>query len=165
MVVAKNSTAHQDLALQFKSRSIKKKYLALVYGRMVSDSGRVALPIGRHPVDRKKMSTHSRKSRMAETTWRVRKRFAQATLVEINLKTGRTHQIRVHCAAIKHPVVGDSVYGCRKAGKGMAYDLFGSVPRQMLHAWQLQFTHPKTQQMCFFEAPIPSDMGDILEKL
>ena len=165
MVVAKNAMAHQDLVLQFKSRSIKKKYLALVYGRMESESGRVKLPIGRHPVDRKKMSTHSRKSRMAETTWQIRKRFARATLIEINLKTGRTHQIRVHCAAIKHPVVGDSVYGRRKAGKSMAYDLLGSVPRQMLHAWQLQFTHPKTQKTLFFEAPVPRDIENILRKL
>lgn len=165
MVVAKNDGAHQNLSLQFKSRRIKKKYLALVYGRMESESGRVVLPIGRHPVDRKKMSTHSRKSRMAETTWQVRKRFARATLVEIHLKTGRTHQIRVHFAAIKHPVVGDSVYGGRKAGKRTEYDLFGSVPRQMLHAWRLQFAHPKTQKILCFEAPIPSDMEDILEKL
>jgi 23S rRNA pseudouridine1911/1915/1917 synthase len=165
MVVAKNDEAHQNLSLQFKSRRIKKKYLALVYGRMESESGRVVLPIGRHPVDRKKMSTHSRKSRMAETTWKVRKRFAQATLVEIDLKTGRTHQIRVHFAAIKHPVVGDSVYGGRKAKKRMEYDLVGSVPRQMLHAWRLQFAHPKTQKTLCFEAPIPSDLADILEKL
>jgi 23S rRNA pseudouridine1911/1915/1917 synthase len=102
---------------------------------------------------------------MAETAWKVRKRFDRATLVEINLKTGRTHQIRVHCAAIKHPVVGDSVYGGRKAGKHIEYDLFGSVPRQMLHAWKLQFTHPKTRKTLCFEAPIPSDMEDILEKL
>ncbi|MGD8548276.1 MAG: RluA family pseudouridine synthase [Desulfobacterales bacterium] len=163
MVVAKNSVAHHDLALQFKSRSIKKKYLALVYGRMESDSGTVSLPIGRHPVDRKKMSTHSRKSRGAETTWRVRKRFAQATLVELSLKTGRTHQIRVHCAAIKHPVVGDSVYGGRKAGKSTANDLFRSVPRQMLHARQLEFTHPVKKKRLCFKAPVPPDMTDILK--
>jgi len=165
MVVAKNSAAHQNLALQFKSRMIKKKYLALVYGRMKSDSGRVSLPVGRHPVDRKKMSTHSKKSRTAATTWRVKKRFAKATLIEIGLETGRTHQIRVHCAAIKHPVIGDSVYGSRKAGKSIAYDLFRSVPRQMLHAWQLQFTHPKNQKTLCFEAPIPCDIKDILEKI
>jgi len=165
MVIAKNSAAHHSLAEQFKSRRVKKKYLALVYGRMESDSGTVSLPIGRHPVHRKKMSTHSRKSRTAETTWRVRKRFAQATLVELGLETGRTHQIRVHCAAIKHPVVGDPVYGGRKAGKSIAYDLFRSVPRQMLHAWRLEFTHPVTQKTLCFEAPIPRDIGDILEKL
>jgi 23S rRNA pseudouridine1911/1915/1917 synthase len=164
-VVAKNDRAHQTLALQFKLRRIKKKYLALVYGRMESESGRVDLPIGRHPVDRKKMSTHSRKSRMAETTWKVRKWFEQVTLVEIDLKTGRTHQIRVHFAAIKHPVVGDSVYGVRKAEKRMEYDLGGSVSRQMLHAWRLQFAEPKTQKPLRFEAPIPSDMADIINKL
>ena len=163
MVVAKNSAAHHSLAEQFKSRRVKKKYLALVYGRMEFDSGRVSLPIGRHPVDRKKMSTHSKKSRTAETTWRTRKRFAQATLVELGLETGRTHQIRVHCAAIKHPVVGDPVYGGRKAGKSIAYDLFRSVPRQMLHAWRLEFTHPVTQKTLCFEAPIPRDIGNILK--
>ena len=165
MVIAKNSAAHHNLAEQFKSRRVKKKYLALVYGRMESDSGTVSLPIGRHPVHRKKMSTHSRKSRTAETTWRVRKRFALATLVELSLKTGRTHQIRVHCAAIKHPVVGDPVYGGRKAGKSIAYDLFRSVSRQMLHAWRLEFTHPANQKTLSFETPIPRDIGDILEKL
>lgn len=163
MVIAKNSAAHHNLAEQFKSRRVKKKYLALVYGRMESDSGTVSLPIGRHPVHRKKMSTHSRKSRTAETTWRVRKRFALATLVELSLKTGRTHQIRVHCAAIKHPVVGDPVYGGRKAGKSIAYDLFRSVSRQMLHAWRLEFTHPANQKTLSFEAPIPRDIGDILK--
>ena len=165
MVVAKNSVAHHDLALQFKLRHIKKKYLALVYGRMQSESGTVSLPIGRHPVDRKKMSIHSRKSRMAETTWRVRKRFSRATLVELGLKTGRTHQIRVHCAAIKHPVVGDSVYGGRKVEKNTTNDLLRSVPRQMLHAWQLEFTHPTKQKTLCFEAPIPPDMTDILDNL
>jgi len=165
MVIAKNSAAHHSLAEQFKSRRVKKKYLALVYGRMESDSGTVSLPIGRHPVHRKKMSTHSRKSRTAETTWRVRKHFALATLVELSLKTGRTHQIRVHCAAIKHPVVGDPVYGGRKAGKSIAYDPFSSVSRQILHAWRLEFTHPLTQKTLCFEAPIPRDIGDILEKL
>ncbi|OQY11901.1 MAG: hypothetical protein B6I30_05860 [Desulfobacteraceae bacterium 4572_187] len=109
------------------------------------------------------MSTHSRKSRRAETTWRVRKRFAQATLVELSLKTGRTHQIRVHCAAIKHPVVGDSVYGGRKAGKSTANDLLRSVPRQMLHARRLEFTHPVKQKRLCFKAPVPPDMGDILK--
>ncbi|MBW2619876.1 MAG: RluA family pseudouridine synthase, partial [Deltaproteobacteria bacterium] len=118
-----------------------------------------------HPVHRKKMSTHSRKSRTAETTWQVRKRFDLATLVELGLKTGRTHQIRVHCAAIKHPVVGDPVYGGRKYRKNAAYDLFRSVSRQMLHAWRLEFTHPANQKTLSFEATIPRDIGDILEKL
>ena len=111
------------------------------------------------------MSTHSRKSRTAETTWQVRKRFDLATLVELGLKTGRTHQIRVHCAVIKHPVVGDKVYGGRKYRQNAVYDLFRSVSRQMLHAWRLEFTHPASQKTLSFEASIPRDIGDILEKL
>jgi 23S rRNA pseudouridine1911/1915/1917 synthase len=167
LVVAKNDRAHHHLSRQFKSRRVKKEYLALVYGKMESDSGSVSLPIGRHPVDRKKMSTNSRKSRVAETTWQIRERFELASLIEINLKTGRTHQIRVHCAAIKHPVMGDNVYGPRKTGKNVTYgkNLFGSVPRQMLHAWRIMLTHPATEAMVSFEAPIPSDMQAVITAL
>jgi len=167
LVVAKNAAAHQDLARQFKSRKITKKYLVLVHGKMDSDSGAVSLPIGRHPVDRKKMSTQSRKSRVAETMWQIRERFEQASLIEVDLKTGRTHQIRVHCAAIHHPVIGDSVYGGRKPGKTVAIvkDLFRSVPRQMLHAWRLVFTHPVTEAVVSIEAPMPSDMQAVITAL
>lgn len=167
LVAAKNGAAHQNLSKQFKSRKITKKYLALVYGKMDTDSGTVSLPIGRHPVDRKKMSTNSRKSRIAETSWQIRERFELASLIEVNLKTGRTHQIRVHCAAIRHPVIGDPVYGGRKSGKmvtGEKYD-FKSVPRQMLHAWRLVFIHPMTKRIVSFEAPIPSDMQDMITSL
>jgi 23S rRNA pseudouridine1911/1915/1917 synthase len=167
LVAAKNDRAHLHLSRQFKSRWVKKKYLALVYGKMESDSGSVSLPIGRHPVDRKKMSTNSRKSRVAETTWQIRERFELASLIEVNLKTGRTHQIRVHCAAIKHPVMGDNVYGPRKTGKNVTYgkNLFGLVPRQMLHAWRIVLTHPVTEVMVSFEAPIPSDMQAVITAL
>jgi 23S rRNA pseudouridine1911/1915/1917 synthase len=138
LVVAKNDEAHHNLA-----------------------------PIGRHPVDRKKMSTRSRKSRAAETTWKIKERFDRATLVELNLQTGRTHQIRVHFAAINHPIVGDPVYGGRKAGRKVEYgkDLFISVSRQMLHARRLGFTHPVTQENLSFGAPIPPDIGNVLKKL
>ena len=167
LVVAKNNRAHLHLSNQFKSRRIKKKYLAIVYGKMESDSGAVSLPIGRHPVDRKKMSTNSRKSRVAETTWQIRDRFELASLIEVNLKTGRTHQIRVHCAAIKHPVLGDKVYGPRKTGKNITSGKspFGPVPRQMLHAWRLEFTHPVTGSMVSFEAPMPPDMQAVISLL
>jgi 23S rRNA pseudouridine1911/1915/1917 synthase len=167
LVVAKNDRAHLHLSRQFKSRRVKKEYLALVYGKMGSDSGSVSLPIGRHPVDRKKMSTNSRKSRVAETTWQIRERFELASLIEVNLKTGRTHQIRVHCAAIKHPVMGDNVYGPRKTGKNVTYgkNLFGPVPRQMLHAWRIVLTHPVTEATVSFEAPIPSDMQAVIAAL
>jgi len=167
LVAAKNDRAHLHLSRQFKSRRVKKQYLALVYGKMESDSGSVSFPIGRHPVDRKKMSTNSRKSRAAETTWQIRERFELASLIEVNLKTGRTHQIRVHCAAIKHPVMGDKVYGPRKNWKNAPYSnrQFGSVPRQMLHAWRLELTHPGTEEKVSFEAPIPSDMQAVITAL
>jgi 23S rRNA pseudouridine1911/1915/1917 synthase len=167
LVVAKNDRAHLHLSKQFKTRQVKKEYLALVYGKMELDSGSVSLPIGRHPVDRKKMSTNSRKSRVAETTWKIRERFEWASLIKVDLKTGRTHQIRVHCAAIKHPVLGDSVYGSRKTAIKNIYgkDLFRSVSRQMLHAWRLVLTHPVTEEKVSFEAPIPSDMQALINAL
>ncbi|MDI6686653.1 MAG: RluA family pseudouridine synthase [Desulfobacterales bacterium] len=170
LVVAKNEVAYNDLALQFKSRTIKKRYLAIVHGKIESDSGAISLPIGRHPIDRKKMSTISRKTRSAETSWKVVERFCDATLLEINLKTGRTHQIRVHCSAINHPVLGDSVYCGRNTLKkllpGVATsDIIKVVPRQMLHAWQLEFTHPVAKIGMSFEAPVPQDMKKLIKIL
>lgn len=167
LVVAKNAVAHHSLSLQFKSRNVRKHYLALVHGEMKSDSGTISLPIGRHPVDRKRMSTRSKRSRTAETSWKVRERFSGITLIEVNLKTGRTHQIRVHCAAISHPVLGDATYGKRKPGKDdfPGKNLIASVPRQMLHAWRLQFDHPVTGTPVFVEAPIPRDMATVINEL
>jgi 23S rRNA pseudouridine1911/1915/1917 synthase len=134
---------------------------------MKSDSGQVLLPIGRHPVDRKKMSTRSRKSRSAETLWRVRERFEGLTLVEVDLKTGRTHQIRVHCAALKHPIVGDSVYGSGKVGKKVLLEknISITITRHMLHAWRLGFTHPNTGTFVSFEAPVPQDMEELIKAM
>ena len=167
LVVAKNSRAHHRLSDQFKNRTIKKKYLALVHGKMKADSGTISLPIGRHPVDRKKMSVYSKKSRNAETTWKIKERFILSTLIDIDLKTGRTHQIRVHCAAINHPVMGDPVYGGRRGNVKIeiSKDYRLSVPRQMLHAWRLELTHPSTQTILCFEAPIPSDILDTITAL
>lgn len=170
LVVAKNAVALQHLAGQFKSRKIKKDYLALVHGEMQADSGTISLPVGRHPTDRKRMSTASRKSRAAETAWQVRKRLWGATLIDLNLKTGRTHQIRVHCAAIGHPIVGDTVYGGRRTrktitkGNGLS-DIFGAVTRQMLHARRLEFVHPATETTVTFEAPVPQDMQKLISAL
>lgn len=161
IVVAKNDVVHNNLSIQFKSKKIKKEYLALVHGEMESDIGTISLPVGRHPVDRKKMSTISRKGRSAETLWKVRERFQGVTFLELNLKTGRTHQIRVHCSKINHPIIGDSVYCSRKLGKNLSK----SAPRQMLHAWRLGFTHPITQKFMSIEAPIPQDMSKILNEL
>ncbi len=169
LVVAKNDASLNSLAYQFRERKIRKKYLALVHGRMEQDSGSIALPIGRHPSDRKKMSVLTRKPRMAETAWDVEKRFETATLIRIDLKTGRTHQIRVHCAAIRHPVVGDLVYGGRSSaklkGKDLATGVLGSAKRQMLHAWSIKLIHPVTKKMMKFEAPVPEDMAELIAEL
>ena len=117
LVVAKNDAAHTHLSRQFKSRQVQKVYLALVHGNVKSATGSVKLPVGRHPVDRKRMSTVSPRGRSAQTDWTVKEQFHGFTLLELNLKTGRTHQIRVHCDAIRHPIVGDKVYRPRKLEK------------------------------------------------
>lgn len=175
MVIAKNSAAHEELSRQFKTREVEKKYLALVYGELPSDTGTIQLPIGRHPIDRKRMSATTRKGRDAETIWKVRERFDGISLLELNLKTGRTHQIRVHCATIGHPVVGDPVYRPRKLSANLN-NMFPKLPppvvaalksisRQMLHAWQLGFTHPTEKKFLTFESPLPPDMADVINLL
>jgi 23S rRNA pseudouridine1911/1915/1917 synthase len=174
MIVAKNDAAHNNLSRQFKSRQIKKEYLALVHGIVKTATGSIKLPIGRHPVDRKRMSTISPKARTAETTWRVKEEFQGFTLLSLDLMTGRTHQIRVHCAALHHPIVGDKVYGPRKLEKTIARDhrqsdkilqVLKSVKRQMLHAWRLGFTHPVTQKEMCIESPVPDDMVYLMDRL
>lgn len=170
LVVAKNSAAYVNLTAQFKLRRVKKEYLALVHGEVKSDFGTISLPTGRHPVDRKRMSTISKKGRSAETSWRVMERFCETTLLELNLITGRTHQIRVHCAAINHPVVGDTLYGGRRirknlsSGRGIS-SLAKTVSRQMLHAWRLRLVHPVTGRIMLFESPLPRDMEEFINTL
>jgi len=167
LVIAKSSSIHENLSMQFKSRTIKKEYLALVHGEMKSDSGSINLPIGRHPVHRKRMSTKSKKGREALTLWEVRERLKNATFIKVNLKTGRTHQIRVHCAAINHPVIGDPVYCTRKVGNDFfkRQDFKKNVIRQMLHAWRLKIFHPALQKEMTFESPIPQDMEECIKAL
>jgi 23S rRNA pseudouridine1911/1915/1917 synthase len=167
LVVAKNAVALDHLAGQFKNRTVGKDYLALVHGAMAAESGTIRLPIGRHPVDRKRMSTRSRRGREAETGWRVVRRLAGTTLLELSLKTGRTHQIRVHCAAIGRPIVGDPVYGRRKTAGDSAgmQALLGSIRRQMLHAWRLEINHPRSGARMRFESPLPEDMERLIAEL
>lgn len=174
LVVAKNDAAHTHLSRQFKSRQVNKTYLALVHGNVQSPAGSVRLPIGRHPVNRKRMSTVSPRARSAQTDWTVKERFHGFTLLELNLRTGRTHQIRVHCDAIHHPIVGDRVYRPRKLEKTIAagnlqsakmIQLLKSVSRQMLHAWRLGFRHPHSGEAVFFESPLPEDMAGIIQKI
>jgi len=164
LVVAKNNTAHNLLSLQFKSREIKKEYLAIVHGNPETESGVITLPIGRHKLERKKMSTTSTRPREAKTLWKVKERFNQSALLHIHLKTGRTHQIRVHCAAIGHPVMGDDVYGSRKAKKDYTSLITShfSLQRQMLHSWRIGFIHPGINEPVSFESPIPRDMEELI---
>jgi 23S rRNA pseudouridine1911/1915/1917 synthase len=167
LVAAKNAAALEHLARQFKRRSVTKDYLALVHGDMPAPSGIIRLPIGRHPVDRKRMSTRSRRGREAETGWRVARCLGGFTLLELRLSTGRTHQIRVHCAAIQRPIVGDPVYGRRTAAAGSAdmHALLAPVRRQMLHAWRLEIDHPRSGERMRFESPLPEDMKGLIARL
>jgi 23S rRNA pseudouridine1911/1915/1917 synthase len=173
LVVAKTAAAHAELSHQFKQRQVCKTYLALVIGNMTGSEGRIILPIGRHPQDRKRMATVSRRPREAETRWRVREHFNGCCLLELDLKTGRTHQIRVHCSAIHHPIIGDPAYGPKRRkyptgayglSKAVAHILAGAQ-RQMLHAWRLACEHPISAEPLVFESAIPQDMQAVLDAL
>jgi 23S rRNA pseudouridine1911/1915/1917 synthase len=169
LVAAKSDRAHQALTEQFKGRQVKKNYLALVYGDVREDSGRIDLPVGRHPQDRKKMSTQSRRGREAATRWKVQERYGAATLLEVDIETGRTHQIRVHLNAIGHPVVGDGVYGGARRVNAVAEPSLRAVlkkmKRQALHAAHLRFTHPLTGETLAFSSPPPPDMASLCDRL
>jgi 23S rRNA pseudouridine1911/1915/1917 synthase len=168
LVVAKNDMAMQDLGRQFKQRTVEKTYLGLVWGRPAADAGRIDLAIGRHPVERKQMSTRAPRARSAETHWLVRESLPAATLLTFVIKTGRTHQIRVHSAAMGHPILGDKVYGRPPASGALPpglRDLPRAIPRQMLHAWRLAFDHPASGTRLQLEAPLPADMAALLAQL
>ncbi len=153
MVAAKNNTSHTELAKQFRERSVKKNYIAFVRGIVELDEGTVDLPIGRHPSNRQKMAVRYDSEKNAVTEYKVLKRFDDFTAVLLNLKTGRTHQIRVHMAYLGHPVLGDGKYGAK--------DRF---PRQALHSYHLSFRHPRTGKSLEFKAPLPEDMRGIIGK-
>lgn len=159
LVVAKTEAAQTDLVRQLQARTVKRHYLALVHGAVAGD-GMVDAPIGRHPVHRTKMAVVSR-GREARTHYSVRERFADATLIECRLETGRTHQIRVHMASVGHPLVGDAVYGKRRSSDARL-DRFR---RQALHAWRLALVHPQGGAPVSWEAPLPADFAALLEEL
>ncbi|MGD1076453.1 MAG: RluA family pseudouridine synthase, partial [Thermodesulfovibrionales bacterium] len=164
MVVALDDAAYYNLVKQFRERTITRRYIALVFGNLKNDTGEIALPIGRSESDRKKMSTRTRrKGKEAVTRWKVLKRFGCATLIEARLGTGRTHQIRVHCASIGHPVMGDKTYG-----KKIELEIKKKripILRQMLHAETLGIQHPATGEYVEFSSPVPDDMREILDIL
>jgi 23S rRNA pseudouridine1911/1915/1917 synthase len=167
MVVAKSDEAHRHLSEQFKKRLVSKHYNALVHGNLREDEGIVDAPVGRHPVQRKKMSTASRRGKEALTRWKVLERFGAFTLLEAKIETGRTHQIRVHLSALGHPVVGDSVYsGTKRAIEAPALRVvLKKLSRQALHAGRLSFIHPVTGQEMTFESPLPEDMAEVVRYL
>jgi 23S rRNA pseudouridine1911/1915/1917 synthase len=154
MMVAKNEAAQRSLSRQIKLRSIKKGYLALVLGHLTPEHGAIDAPIGRHPRDRKKMAVVSG-GREARTEYRVIKYFDDYTLVEAMPETGRTHQIRVHFAAIGHPIFGDHIYGKRSPLLG----------RQFLHAHRLGFKLPSSGEFVEFGAELPPDLEKVLKQL
>jgi len=152
MVVAKTQKTLHFLQKEFKQRRVKKRYLALVSGKFSHDQGEINLPIGRHPVKRKIMAVNYENGKPARTIWKIKKRFKTACFVEALLKTGRTHQIRVHFYAINHPLIGDRIYQHRRYRKKKSI-----APRQMLHSWQLAFRHPYSGRRIFFKAEPPED--------
>lgn len=158
LVVAKNDKAHLNLSKQIEQKSCKRTYLALLEGNLKTDSGTITTYIGRSPQDRVKMAVvPPDKGKLAITDYQVEKRFEGYTLCRFDLKTGRTHQIRVHAKYLGHPVVGDKVYGIKK----QKFNLNG----QLLHAFRLSFIHPVTLNEMTFEAPLPDYFKEILDKL
>jgi 23S rRNA pseudouridine1911/1915/1917 synthase len=156
IVIARTQTALEHLARQFHDRTVRKRYLAVVRGVVRRESFVVDAPIGRHPTQRKQMSTRARRGRPAVTRVRVLERFAHATYVEARPETGRTHQIRVHLAAHGHPVLGDAVYG-----RGAAVP----IARHALHASELTVMHPREERPLTLVAPLWNDMRVLLETL
>lgn len=157
LIACKNDVAHQKISEQLKEHSITRRYRALVYGVIKEDEGVVNAPIGRHPIDRKKMAINPKNGKNAITHYRVLERFWEYTYIECELETGRTHQIRVHMASLHHPLVGDQVYGPEKN----PFHLQG----QCLHAMVLGFVHPRTHEYMEFCADLPQYFSELLKKL
>lgn len=157
LIVCKNDKSHNSIAAQLKEHSINRRYRALVHGNLKEDSGTVEGPIGRHPVDRKKMAINERNGKPAVTHYTVLERFGNYTFIECVLETGRTHQIRVHMSSIGHPLVGDEVYGPAKC----PFKLQG----QCLHAMVLGFVHPNSGEYMEFSAELPIYFSQLLNRL
>jgi 23S rRNA pseudouridine1911/1915/1917 synthase len=163
MVIARNEWSHARLSRAFQDRTVEKTYIALVHGRLSKPSGEISLRIGRHPSARTRMSADPSRGRIALSEYRVIEELKGFSLLEVRIKTGRTHQIRVHLAAIGHPVVGDEVYGeakCREYARR-----YGEFGRFFLHAAALRFVHPRTGAVLEFQSPLPDELEDVLRRI
>lgn len=173
MVVARTSRAHRKLVEALRERRVKRVYDAIVWGDLRSEAGKIEGPIGRDPRQRSRMAVVTRGGKPAVTHWRARERYGPFTLLEVSLETGRTHQIRVHLANLRHPVLGDSVYGGRvkkllspsDVERSLARDLLGGLSRQALHASSLEFEHPVTGRLLAFHSPWPEDLAAAVNRL
>ena len=171
IVVTKNDHSHQHLAAQFKDHSINRRYLALVHGCPDGNAGIIDQPIGRHPTQRKKMSGKARNSKRAVTHWKTLKQYniSRLSLIELQLETGRTHQIRVHFAEINCPLIGDPLYGNRSrttAIKDMELrKLINQLPGQALHAQTLGFIHPRSGKYLEFSSEMPDTLQNVITYL
>src|SRR5436305_569066 len=167
VVVAKTARAHENLSEQFRARTVFKSYVALVHGVVREEKGKVEQPVARDPRNRTRMAVRSG-GRAALSLWRVRRRFQRFTLLDVEIKTGRTHQIRVHLAWMKHPVVGDETYGGgrdKTVTDPRARSAIAALGRQFLHAGRLGFHDPRTGEWLSFTAPLPRELSDLLERL
>ena len=164
MVVAKHDRSHAELARQFQDREVDKRYVALVWGH-VQPGRRIDLPLGRDPVERKKISTRSRRAREAVTHVTSAEHLQGVSLIEVTIATGRTHQIRVHLSAIGHAVVGDTVYGGTHRHPPPHLCALQRLERPFLHAAYLSFRHPLDGRVVAFEAALPTDLQNVLDKL
>jgi len=160
LLVAENDAAHQQLAAQFSGRRVEKVYLALVHGRVAPESGRIERPIARDPVHRTRMTARLASGRAAWSEYRVLRRFARFTFLEVRIGTGRTHQIRVHLASIGHPVAGDALYGAPARIEGVP-----PLGRYFLHAHRIRFRLPSTGEELVVEAPLPASLAEWMEAL
>jgi 23S rRNA pseudouridine1911/1915/1917 synthase len=164
LVVAKNEQALVALQKSFKTREVQKTYLALVHG-VPPAQGRIETLYGRHPIHRQRFTGKVREGKPAITLYRVLEAFDGAALVEVDLLTGRTHQIRVHLAESGHPLLGDTLYGAGRKAKGRVAEAQERLGRQALHAWRLAFAHPRTGKPLALEAPLPEDFSAALALL
>ena len=168
LLVAKHDRSHRHLSAQLKTRTLQRRYQALVHGSMPAQEGTIDAPVGRHPTQRKKMAVVTHGGRGARTHYRVLEAWGVLSLLELSLETGRTHQIRVHLASLGHPVLGDATYGPgarRWPGRPALEQAMRAFPRQALHAAQVRFRHPTHGDCMTFSSPVPTDMAALLAQL